>query len=67
MHKKGMDAQVAVIVLLTLFILVTSAIYPLFKEAVTWFNEINFALKFFMIIFVLVSVYVIIYLFNGIK
>jgi len=67
MNKKAMDAQVAVIVLLTLFIIFTSAVYPFFKEAVQWFGEINFILKFFMIIFVLISIYIAIYVINGIK
>ncbi len=67
MNKKAMDAQAAVIGLLTLFILVVSAVYPFFKEAAEWFNEINFILKFFMIIFVLISIYIAIYITNKIK
>lgn len=67
MNKKAMDAQVAVIMLLTLFIIFISAVYPFFKEAAEWFNEINFILKFFMVIFVLISIYVAIYIINGIK
>ena len=57
MDKRGINGHVGLIVVFAFFILVLAFTYPMIKSVITWFAEINFLLKFIIIIVIFMTIY----------
>lgn len=63
MNKKG-DGPVTVIVVITIFIIISTVIYPFFKSTVLWFGDLNVILKIFFMFFGIITLFLLIYFIN---
>ncbi|MEK6932477.1 MAG: hypothetical protein AABW56_01630 [Nanoarchaeota archaeon] len=57
MDKRGINGPVGLIIVFAFFILILAFTYPIIKSVITWFAEINFLLKFIIIIVIFMSIY----------